>query len=194
MRRLEAARSLGRRQGASWTWKVSSGSASHEPELRPGLRLDPRVRGRARELRAEPLRLALQLDPLAPELVEPDVQLEHGDVDGDDAGEQDGEDDDPDDAAERGASPGASTAARGRERLRGRATGGDSTRRSRPSSPSARHLHGRAELRRGGARVRLELAGARPDRLPRQVAQQRLVAARRSGTPAGTCSRAPARG
>ena len=150
---------------------------AHEPELRAGLGLDPGVRRGARELGAEPVRVGAQLDALAAELVEPDVQLEHGDVDGDDAGQQDGEHHDPDDAAERThlrADGGAS----GRPLARPRDTRCLDAFGSRPAGhQSVPDLHRGAELCGRGARVGLELALSRPQRLARQVAQDRLVAA-----------------
>ena len=87
-------------------------------------------------------------------------------------------------------------AVRGRGR---RPRTGDRRRVDACSSGPARHhvtdLHGGAELRGCGARVRLELARSRPHGLPGQVAQEPArCRRRRSGTRAGTCSRAPARG
>ena len=178
MRRLES-RSVTRCGGASWTWKVSSGSARTSPSF---VRAWDSIRAFADALESWELSRFVsraELDALAAELVEADVQLEHGDVDGDDAGEQDGEHDDPDDAAERTAlAPPLRAAARGRWRGRGRATGGDSTC-AVPAqlAISLTDLHGGAELRGRRARVGLELALRRPEGLAGQVAQDRLVAA-----------------
>ena len=179
--------------GASCTCSVSVRVGAHEPEPRACLRLDPGVRGRARELRAEAVRVGAQLDPLAAELVELDVELEHGDVDGDDARQQDGERR----RSRRRRRTGAASARRARPSaaaVRGCATGGVSTRAvpaqlaiSPPSPP-----RGASPRRRAGSpRARGRPGGP-------ACASGRAAPARcrscRSGTPAGRCSRAPARG
>src|SRR5687768_11562275 len=70
-----------------------------EPELALCETLDPRGCGCARDLGTQPGDVGLQLRALATDLVEGEVQSQHGDVDRDDAGEQNGEKHDPDDAA-----------------------------------------------------------------------------------------------
>ena len=70
---------------------MSSGSTSTQAELAPCEALDPRRRGRARDLGAEPRDVGLELGALATRLVELEVQPEHRDVDRDDAREQHGE-------------------------------------------------------------------------------------------------------
>ena len=92
---------LVQRGGGSWTWEVSAGSARTSPSFERACGLDPGIGRRARELRAEPLRVRPQLCPLAAQLVELDVQLQDGDVDRDHAREQRRDDGDPDDTAER---------------------------------------------------------------------------------------------
>src|SRR5207344_2893704 len=113
------------------------------------------------------------------ELVEADVELEHGDVDGDDTREQDGEHDDPDDAAERTAPraalrcslrPGTRTRPRARDGRRVDLGGPGPARHHSPTFMAARSFaeaaRGLASSSRAPGRTGLRVRSRRTGSLP----------------------------
>ena len=102
-------------------------SAGTTPRSRLRLRLDPAGRLRARDLRARATGCPRGAACAPARLVEPDVQPEHGHVDGDDAGEQRADDDDPDDPARDARVALGRAAARGRGRAAARRRDRDAT-------------------------------------------------------------------
>ncbi len=179
--------------------------------LLAGERLDPRRRERGRELRLERRVRRAQPAALLRRLVDPQIELQHGEVDEDDAGEKQRADGDAEDgAAGAGALAGSATRprrrlGRARSRLRAGAAGGRLLRRRRRPS-GARLAGGRGDGRRAGAshssppRAGAPTASAdcgppRPPSDGSPVAGSPAATAsrrrRRAGSRAGRCSRAP---
>ncbi len=174
-----------------------SGSAGTSPSFVAREAARSRRGGRARELRRELGVLGAKLvDALAAELVEANVQLEHGDVERDDAGEQDGEHDDPDDAAGARCARARGLGAR-RADAAARARGRGERRAPRPRTPSPSALTAARSRARGRAPRGFAAISAALGRIAfaRQRAQRSArCRRRRPGSPAGRCSRVPPHG